>query len=417
MPENPSTIARQATAASEFSGRRRLVASAAVGVGLGLTGMVFYTLGLFFLPLSAEFGWTRAELSIIPMVLTGTLIVMSPIVGSLSDKFGVRRVGLTGLVGLTLGLLLLSQAGPSLRNYYLIWLIVSIMGAGTIPVVWTRAINAAFQRRRGLALGLTLCGTGLSAAMVPPLLGGVIEIHGWRGGFLAMASLILFVGLPIVFLFFHQGTSPGKITARNGSEHDAPMPDGMTFAQALNTRHFWMIAIGFLCLSLTISGVIVHMPALLADSGLSGERAGAMVGIVGVTILVGRLLVGFLVDRYNPPVIAFIFLSLPILSCLLLASGTSDILVLQGAVLLLGLSAGAEVDLLAFLTNRSFGLRAYGSIYGFLLSFFSVGAGLGPLILGLGYDANGSYQDGLIVMTVCTLVGSLCVLTLRQASA
>ena len=403
MTDQMAAASQSQSRLAEFRQGWPVILGAAMGVGAGMTGMVFYTLGLFFEPLAREFGWSRGALSQAPLFLTGSMVFLAPLVGRLSDRVGVRWVGLVSLVGAALALAIFTQIGPGVWTYHAGWILFAVLAAGTIPVVWTRAVNAVFDRARGLALGFTLTGTGVAAAAMPPFVGWLIDDFGWRGGYLGMAAFILAVAVPVVWVFFRAGTGPA---AAAGRADDGKAEPGMALPVALRQTTFWMIGVGFLLISFGIGGLIVHMPPILRGAGLSAQQAGAVAGLLGLTVIGGRLAVGFLVDRFHAPLVAFVFLCCPIASCLLLADPASVTAVAPLAILLLGLAAGAEVDLVAYLTSRYFGMRAYGEIYGYHLAFFAAGAGLGPFTLGTLYDATGGYATALYLCAGLFLIGA-----------
>jgi predicted MFS family arabinose efflux permease len=148
---------------------------------------------------------------------------------------------------------------------------------------------------------------------------------------------------------------------------------------------------------------------MLMDSGLSPQQAGGVAGMLGITIIVGRLCVGALVDRFPAAYVGMSFLILPAIACLLLTHGAPI-----PAALLIGLAAGAEVDLLAYLVSRRFGMRNYGQIYGCQHALFSIGAGIGPVLLGAAHDRMGSYMGALNVDAVMILAGALVIGSLRR---
>lgn len=384
----------------EFQRGWRLILAAATGVGLGITGLTFYTLGIFIGPLTQEFGWSRTSLASATILTTLTTLLLGPLVGRLADRFGGRLVGLISLVGLACGLGGLSLIGGELWHFYLAFGLAMVLGAGTLPIVWTRAVNAGFDKARGLALGLTLTGTGVCAILAPPYTQWLIADHGWRVAYLGQAALLLVIGLPVIWLLFHEVGD-----ARQNAAIAAARP-GFTAAAARRSRQFWMLGIGFLFASFAVSALIVHLVSILSAGGLERATAVWAASLLGFAIIAGRMGIGVLVDRFYAPAVAFAVLAIAAIACgLLMVSGGALGLSLV-AVVLIGLAAGAEVDLVAYLASRYFGLRAYGEIYGWQLGFFALGAGLGPMGVGRLYDATGSYTAGLIACAIGFGVGA-----------
>ena len=140
----------------EFSYAWRIVLASAIAIGLGLSPIPIYTLGVFAAPLAAEFGWRIDEVFAALPILTLCALVLSPLVGLLIDRVGVRPVALGSLLGFGIGLMLHALNPGSYPLYLATWVVVAVLGVGTLPITWTRVINNWFSKSRGLALGLSL---------------------------------------------------------------------------------------------------------------------------------------------------------------------------------------------------------------------------------------------------------------------
>lgn len=386
---------------SEFRRGWRVVLAAAVGVGVGLSGLPFYTFGTFVKPLSDAFGWSRAEISAGALFLVFGSLMTAPLVGRLADRLGVRRIGLTALAGLAIGFVGLTAIGGSIWNFYLGWLMVALAGAGTSPIVWTRAVTTWFDRSRGLALGLTLLGTGIAGMLGPRFVGLLIAWNGWRAGYLGMAAIVAAGALPIVAALFFERRDH---TAGSGA---APVAIGLTAREAARTRHFWMLGLGMFLVSLGIGSAIVHLVPLMTDRGFAVSDATALAGLLGGSVVIARIGVGLLVDHFHAPRVALVLLMLPAIACLLLTGDGRATWIAALAAVLFGVAAGAEVDLIAYLTNRYFGFKAYGEIYGWQLAFFGLGAGLGPTLTGRVRDVAGGYEPALYAGAALFVIGAL----------
>jgi predicted MFS family arabinose efflux permease len=373
-----------------------IILAAATGVAVGLTGIPYYTFGVFLKPLAMEFGWTRSQVGLGSFFLHSGTFVLSPFLGSFVDRRGARPIALITLVGLAVGLLLLSQSGPQIATYYAAWVLVALLGCGTTPLTWTRMINQNFDKARGLALGMALAGTGIASVFGPRLSSWMIDEYGWRGAYIGLAALVFFIAFPVVFL-----TAPKKTAGPANIINST----GMTLRHAAATRAFWLIAVGIFVVIFGQASAMIHMVPLLTDRGLAPASAATLAGFMGVAVIVGRLGVGMLVDRFHAPHVAAAFIPLPAIAFLILLS--SDSLATSVlAVLLVGLAAGAEVDLLAYFTSRYFGMRHYGKIYGVMLSTFALGAGLGPGATGWSHDLTGSYTAALWAGVVIFVSGA-----------
>jgi MFS family permease len=362
-----------------------VVLVAALAVGFGTMGMGFYALGLFVKPLQAEFGWSRAAVSGAATFQQLGIFLSAPLAGRLSDRIGVRPIAIASAIAMPLALLALSRAGPSVPAWFALWLLVSLAGCGTTPAVWARVVTQRFDRSRGLALGLMLMGTGAAAVLAPVLLGDVVAGQGWRVAVLAMAAAALLAGLPLALMV---PNSPHVPTA----QREAGVVEW-------NRATITLLVTGF-GLGLVVAGLIVHLVPMLIDRGVAPVAAARLAAGIGLAVLVSRAVVGWLFDRFHAPFVAALFLAMPIGSCALLGLGGPVL----PAALLIGLAAGAEVDMLAFFTSRYVAPRNFGASYGTILGTFCLGAGLGPLLIGFSVDWTGSYRAALIASTIALAV-------------
>lgn len=372
------------TARQELARHWPIVLAAALGVGFGTMGIGFYSLGLFVKPLQAEFGWSRAAVSGAATFQQLGIFLSAPLIGRLADRIGLRPLAIASYIAMPLALVALSMAGPSVWGWYGLWLLVSLAGCGTTPAAWARMVSMRFDAARGLALGLMLVGTGLAAALVPALLGPIFAHDGWRTATLVMAGAAALVGIPLGLMQSREVPAPavgeqgGHFASREGGHFERNRPV------------FMLLAIAFL-VGVIVAGLIIHLVPMLVDRGMDAGLAAKMAASIGLAVIAARVIVGWLFDRFHAPYVAAVFLAMPVGSCLLLGLGGPVL----PAALMLGLAAGAEVDMLAFFTSRYAAMKNYGATYGVILGTFSLGAALGPMMVGYSVDATGGYGAAL----------------------
>jgi predicted MFS family arabinose efflux permease len=247
-----------------------------------------------------------------------------------------------------------------------------------------------FNKQRGLALGVALSGAGVAATFGPTLISNAIDAFGWRGAYYAMALFTLVVGAVIVLVLARLN---GAKTAAN-IDMEAAKRD---FLVAKSSRTYWTIMAAIFCLSLGLGGLMIHFVPILLDVGFATNAAVKIAGVVGIAVVLGRLLVGFAVDRIFAPRVAIAIL----LACIsgVLALALLGSVVAVPAAFVIGFSVGAEVDLIGYLVARYFGMHAYGQIYGRQYSTFLIATGLSPVILGAVRDATGTYTASLFTAT------------------
>ena len=394
---------------NEFSRGWKLIFASFIGIMTGLMALPFYTYGIFAIPLETEFGWSRAQSQFAMLAQTIGVLGFLPVLGWICDKYGVRRVAIISMFLFGVGFAMMSQLRGALWQYYLTAFLFGIVGTGTLPITWTRAIIAAFDKHRGLAIGMALMGTGITGIISPLITNWAIEVHGWRNAYLILSALPLLIGLPIVFLFFRE---LGSDTADTGLP---PKPlTGVTLQTAFKDYRFWLIALGFMVISFGIGGSIPNLPPYYIGAGLDGAHIGPIMSSIGISVMVGRVATGFLLDRFWAPAVAAILMALPAISCFILASGSPTVQSAYFATILIGFAAGAEFDIIAYLASRYFGLKHYSKIYSWLYAAFAIGAAVAPGLFGVGYDTFGNYQMVFLISAILFLLGSAILLFLGR---
>jgi MFS family permease len=364
----------------------RSLAGAVIGSITGISALLLYTNGQFVAGLARDFGLTRVQFGFGVLLATMAIAAANPLVGWLVDRLGAKWPSIGGLVLLSAGFAALGTFTGSVSGYFLLQTLLGFIGAASGPIAYTKIIGAAFHERRGVALGITMMGIGLSGALVPPVLARIIEAHGWRGGY------------------------PGAGTAALPAAPSMEVNAGP--ATWLRSRVFWILAAAFAAVSLSFAGLLPHFVPMLGDNGLDPVTAGAVAGRIGLAVIASRLLIGYLLDRVFAPRIA-------IAICLIAAVGITLFLVNGvGAASLtaiaMGIALGAELDLMGFLVARYFGLAQFGKIYGWLYGAFVFASGLGPLWVGAVRDASGSYTPALLVSASGLVFSSLVFLLLPR---
>jgi MFS family permease len=344
------------------------------------------------------------------------VLVASPLVGLLADRFGVRRVALTSVVLFSLSFMGFALGTGSITLFYLNWAVMALAGAGTLPITWTRAVNNRFDVHKGLALGLSLVGTGIFGFLVKPLTAWLIAEHGWRSAYVVVGTLPLLLALPVALLAFHDvGQSGASAAERRAADAlRAAAAPGLTFRETLREYRFWLLAFCFVLVSFAVGGLIPNMENILKVAGFSRGDVVALVTLIGLSVTVGRIAGGWLIDRFWAPGVACVMISLPALACYLLAGGSMSIDAARLAIVLVGIAAGVEYDLMAFLVARYFGMKSYGAIYGALYGCFAFGAGLAPVVFGKVFDKTGSYDGVLLLSAAFLVVGALALLGLGR---
>jgi MFS family permease len=388
------------TAPDEFAAGWTPLLAAAIATSFATTTLPFNILGAVILPLQQEFGWGRGDITLSYFFFTAISALSFPLVGRLIDRHGARPLALIGVPASALGLAGIALTGDSLPGFYVLWVLLGVLGAAASPVTYTRVVNEWFSRRRGLALALCLSLGGLVLTFQQVVSTLLVERYGWRTMFVVMAAIVLVVCWPPLYFFFR---SPDRSADPARTAIDSA---GFTLREVLRGLRFYALALGVVLVTLGISGVMINFKPILADAGIAPERAAWIAGAVGLAVVAGRLVTGLLVDRYWAPGVACVLLVLPAASCWILLPADLTVAMALTAGLLIGLATGAEGDLMPFLTVKYFGLRHYGRIYAVLLAVFFAASGIAPFLAGRVFDVFGSYQPALIAASAMFVVGA-----------
>ncbi|MBC2667597.1 MFS transporter [Novosphingobium piscinae] len=364
----------------EFRRGWRIVLGGFLGIALGVSSLYFYSLGIFLKPLAAEFGWSRSQASLGPLLGTGCAALMAIPVGRLADRIGSARLAVGSLALLAGSFALLGWIATGLASFLALTAVLSLLTAGSSPLPFTRLVVGSFSTARGLALGIVLAGTGLGSILLPAWLPGFIADHGWRAGFHLLAGLITLL-LPVVALLLRGGLE----TSATGT-----VPP---FRDVLSHPAFARLALVFALASTAVLGTIVHFVPMLTDAGMSPRQAGGMTALIGLAAVAGRLATGWLLDRVRAEaVVTSLFLAAAAGMLLLAFGGPAAV---PAGALVVGLCVGAEVDLIAYLVARDFARAAYGQAYGALYTVFLIGGAVGPALAGVIYDLTAGYRGWL----------------------
>lgn len=405
----------------EFARGWRIVLLALAGAATTASVTMLYGFGTLVLPLQQAFGWSRPDLQLAISCLSGGVVVASQLAGTLNQRWGMRRVTLWSLLALGIALFAVTGVHGSVGWLYLAFFLAPIAGAGVTFVTWTQLVSLWFDRRRGLALALVLCGSGLSAAILPPLMSWAIERWDWRAGFIVLGGLPIVLTWPLALAWFRATPAVATVTAAAPAARrdDVIVGSAADLKTTLRSRKFWTLNLALTLVVSAIVGMVTNTVPLLRDIGLSATQAGSVFGAFGIALIAGRVVVGYLVDRVWAPGVAAVALALPALGCAMLWSADASwpVAALVLAVCLVGVGTGAEFDLSAYLVSRYFGLEHYGRLFGIHLGLITAGSMLAPLMYAAMYKASGNYAPMLAYSVACCVIGPLLLLTLGRMPA
>ncbi|MDH7796536.1 MULTISPECIES: MFS transporter [unclassified Beijerinckia] len=377
-----------------------VVFGSVLGMIAGQGATTIFIFGTFVGPVTSDLGISQSSFSAALLILTIAAAVVTPWTGHMMDKHGVRPVMLPMITLFAVATAALAFMQSSLALIYALFAIQGAFSAIQAPTGYVKVISRRFDRQRGLACGLAMAGVGLGVALLPQYIAILMTHYGWRGAYLGLGAFIFVMAFIPVALFVRD--APGQ-TAAMHRERSADLP-GLTVSEAVKgTRQFWLLVIGLSLAVMAINGVLAQLVVMLSKRGFTIPEAATVMSIAGLAMILGRVLVGYCLDKYHGSYVAMAVFSFPVIGILLLLSGASGPVPYIAAILC-GLGIGAELDLMGFLVSRYFGLRAIGTIYGILFAIFVIGSGVGPYLVSLSFEHAQSYAPVLEGFIVALLV-------------
>jgi MFS family permease len=367
------------------------------------------SLGVFVTPLEQEFGWKRSWITGGLMLYALFGIFVGPMLGTLVDRYGPRRIAIPGVLLFGTGFALFGTVGSSVWHWLALWVVFALCAQIARPMVWAAAVSSEFKTSRGLALGIMLAGMGFGGVITPILSVEFIADFGWR-----LAYILLGLGwgatAALVCYFFFYGRSDRLRQQAQAKQAAAPRLDGVSAREGLRSPYFIKLAIATLFSNTLLVGLTVHQVPLLTGTGLERGDAAWLVGMAAIATMLGKIFCGWLADRTPGNVLGAVFVALPMISCVFYLTPTDSIWIRAIPVVVLSLAGGGQTHMLTYLTSRYFGLKAYGTMFGFVASVMAIGVGFGPYVTGLVYDIFHSYDWMLIAGFPMSIIGASLIL-------
>jgi MFS family permease len=259
-----------------------------------------------------------------------------------------------------------------------------------------------------------LLGTGLTGILAPALGGQILVELGWRWTFIGLALCWGLVAFPLCFFFLYGAKDVQRTLGAalpSVSDRLVELP-GMDGREAFLSFKYFRLALSIALVMLVVSGTLVHLISFFIDSGMDPLLAATLASVIGLANMIGRVTTGLLLDRFSGSVVGSIAFLMPAVLMVLLLNFDGSIAMAIACAALLGLSAGAELDVAAYLTSRHFGMKSYGFLFGTIAGIMSLAMGVGPLLLSTAFDHAGEYDLAFkiaipMAVLAAILVGSL----------
>ena len=381
---------------------------------------VQYFFGVFFKPLIAEFGWTRAATSMIFSVYMVVRAVFSIVMGYFCDRRGPRLTVAIGGISMGLGLFLISGA-QTIWQLYLFYGFMGGIGAASFYVPLASTLSKWFVKKRGLVLGMFTAGIGLGTVIFSLFTEFLIRSYAWRMSFVILGVMTLIIILTSAFLLRStpelMGLQPDGKTVE-WSLHKEGRTQGhsnksLSFSAAVVTLPFWLILFIEVVSYMISITPLVHIVPYATDAKLSPMVAATQLAVIGGFSIVGRILFGAMSDKIGAK---------NLLPLMVMVEAVMLFFLLQAKVpvtfyvfsIVFGLAYGGSVPLIPSVTAEFFGSGSMGMIFG-VISFGGIlGGAFGPFMAGYIHDVTHRYSAAFLFMGIVGMIGALLALYLKR---
>lgn len=387
------------------SGQYKVVATGFLSL-FSLVGIMFYGIPFFFDFWVKEFDWTRAT------VTSGNIfgkIIIGPIFGFaagwFSDRFGPRRLMLFGI--LTAGLAVIGLSSMhSLWQFYTFYLLMALgyMCGGPLPnqVLTSRWFN----KSRGRAMGIAYLGIGIGGMLVPQIAKWLNMRMDWRSSLVVLGCFMIAVAFPVAW-FVKENPEGSELPAKT----DEPK---ISFRNILRSRSFYLLAIGSMCSIGAVSGISQNLKLFFSlDLRYSQAHAANIISLVLGASIIGRLMMGWLADRFPKKYVMLLIYMLVSVSILMLYFSSTSGLVYVFA-LVFGIGLGGDYMIIPLMAAELFGVKVMGRVMGLVLTFDGLGEAFGPMLAGALRDHYGSYYMGFAALISLSVIGTVAIACLPR---
>ena len=386
------------------SGQYKVVATGFLSL-FSIVGIMFYGLPFFFDFWVKEFDWSRATVTsgnVAGKVIIGPLFGFAA--GWFVDRFGPRRLMLSGIVMCGLAVIGLSTM-HSLWQFYSFYLLMALgyMCGGPLPnqVLTSRWFN----KSRGKAMGIAYLGIGIGGMFVPQIAKWLNMQMDWRSSLVVLGIFMIAVAFPMAW-FVKENPAVGTV-----AKTDEPR---ISFRNILKNRSFYLLAIGSMCSIAAVAGISQNLKLFfsLDLKYTQGEAANVMSMVLGASII-GRLLMGWLADRYPKKYVMMLIYFLVSLSIIMLYWASSPGLIYVFAVIF-GIGLGGDYMIIPLMAAELFGVKVMGRVMGLVLTVDGLGEAFGPILAGGLRDRTGSYAMGFTALIILSVIGTIAVALLPR---
>ena len=386
------------------------------------TGIFVNCVGIFVKPVCEDLGFERGTFTLYTTITSVLSMLAMLVFGELYRK-KPRRIRLYIAIGGLTGCLVFFgySLSSKLWHFYTLSAIYGCVATTLAGISVTTLVNNWFVDKRGLATGLAFAGSGVSAAIMTPVLTTVVTDYGWRMGYRTMSLVSFIILIPAMLLIrlepSDKGLLPYGVTPHPSEEDKRSIPvieqTGLTRAQAVKTSSFYFQSIGIFCLSLAGMGISNHAISYFTDIGYSPLTASTAMSLV-MTIMIGaKILLGAVFDKIGSVRSAILTGLCMIASTLSIRFAGAGAFMPYVFSVCFGFGYSTLTVPYSYLIGQNFGTREFSSIYSLICTLGSLGGGIAATLTGMLYDRLGSYYP---VWTIYFVLACLALTFLFLAS-
>jgi len=371
-----------------------------------IVGIMFYGLPFFFDFWVKDFGWSRATVTsgnIIGKIIVGPLLGFGA--GWIVDRFGPKRLMLTGILIAGVAVMGFSLM-TSLWQFYFFYFLVAVgyMCGGPLPN--QVLISRWFKQSRGKAMGIGYLGIGVGGMLVPHIAKALNYQMNWRSSVVILGLIMIAVAFPMAL--FVKESPDGKVEDKKNDEPKIPLN------AVVKDKAFYLLAIGSMCSIGAVSGISQNLKLFFSlDLHYTQGYAANIISMVLGASIIGRLLMGWLADRYHKKYVMMLIYTLISVSILLLYYASTPGVIYVFAFIF-GIGLGGDYMIIPLMAAELFGVKVMGRVMGLILTVDGLGEAFGPILAGGLRDRTGSYTLGFTALILLSVIGTIAVAMLPR---
>lgn len=404
------TVTSSFGASSEMRAHWPLVLTGSMGMALAASMPIM--LGVMIVSIEHEFGWSRARISSGSLIVSVLGLLLSTAAGYAIDRIGARRIGIAVAVTMSAALMLLATTTSNIWHWWIVWALYGLAATAT-GTVWLTPISARFDKNRGMAIALTLAGTGISGTLLPIIANFVLELHGWRAAYFVVGGIFAAIMVPLTLIVWH-GAEESTRAANSAKTAPTAILPGMTVGEGFRSPNFYIIVASMMISSLAWVALSVNTIPILISLHVSAAQAAAIAGTHGLAGIAGRFVGGWALDRVSAKWLVCAAtlggLALP----LTYIAAPGNISLIFAVVMFGSMMSGVKYSGIVYLVSRHFGPKSFGTLFGTVSIAPAIAVGVGPMLASYVYDVTRSYSLAIWATLPAMVVAAALILLLSR---